>query len=243
MDRAAAALADRVFLETTRRFAAPRLAGEDVRAALELSQVEPGKPVADLGCGYGRHLKVLHQQGYERALGIDRSALLLAEAQAEAPHALLVEADLTALPLHGRSLAAAFCFYSSMFLGSHADALQALREAARVLREGGTLVLTTDNPVRLAANPSSHFEEDVPGLGRVIETSRYDPRENVDQVTKTICRRGGEELSATFRIRYYLPAQLAELAAAAGLGRMRLYPDAELTEATPQLVARLEKTA
>ena len=243
MDRAAAALADRVFLETTRRFAAPRLAEEDVRIALELSQVEPGKPVADLGCGYGRHLQALHRQGHDRALGVDRSALLLAEAQTEAPRALLVRADLAALPLPGGWLAAAVCFYSSMFLGSPADALQALREAARVLRAGGALILTTDNPLRLAANPQSHFEEDVPGLGRVIETSRYHPREGIDEVTKTIRPRRGEELSATFAIRYYLPTQLAELAAAAGLGRMRLYPDAALTERTPQLVARLEKTA
>ena len=44
------------------------------------------------------------------------------------------------------SLAAAFCFYSSMFLGTHEDALRALREAGRVLRPLGSLVLTQDNP-------------------------------------------------------------------------------------------------
>jgi SAM-dependent methyltransferase len=228
---------DRIFLETTRRFAPPGLAREDVRIALALAQVAPGKPVADLGCGYGRHLRALVEQGHARPLGIDRSALLLAEARAQAPGARLVEADLRALPLHEGELSAAFCFYSSMFLGSHEEALEALRECARVLRRGGALVLTTDNPLRLSAR--SRFAEDVPGLGRVIEESAFDG--TVDRVTKTVITAKGERLSATFVIRYYSPPDLAALARAAGLEFRRLEPDAPLTEATPQLVALLEK--
>ena len=171
MDR----VADRIFLETTRRYAAPRLAQQDVSAALRLAQVEPGKPVADLGCGYGRHLTALVEQGHEHPIGIDRSRLLLGEARTQAASARLIRADLRALPLHAASLAAAFCFYSSMFLGTEADALAALREAGRVLRTGGSLVLTTDNPLRLEARPQTLYEEDVPGLGRVEERSIWDP--------------------------------------------------------------------
>ena len=88
MDPGADAVGDRLFLELTRRFASPRLAGEDVRTALRLAQVAPGKPIADLGCGYGRHLRALAQAGHPHPLGIDRSSLLLAEAGREAPSAL-----------------------------------------------------------------------------------------------------------------------------------------------------------
>ena len=224
---------DRIFLETTRRFAPPRLAREDVRAALQLAQVEPGKPVADLGCGYGRHLRALQEEGYRAPIGVDRSLLLLGEAGVQAPGAALVRADLRALPLHASSLSAAFCFYSSMVLGSDADAVLCLVEAARVLREGGSLVLTTDNPLRLS--PRSRFEEDVPGLGRVVEESEFDG--TVDRVTKTLFAPGGEKLSATFSIRYYSPAALSDLGRKAGL----LLRSAELTQETPQLVAHLEK--
>jgi len=229
-------VADRVFLETTRRLAPRRFAQEDVHVALQLAQVEPGKPIADLGCGYGRHLREMVQFGH-RATGIDRSALLLGEARAEAPSAPLVRGDLRALPLHQGSLAAAFCFYSSMFLGSEEDAALALVEGARVLRPGGTLVLTADNPLRLAAHPRARTEHDLPGLGHVVEESHFDG--NVDHVHKTVRLGSGEVLTADFHIRYYAPEALAAIAYVAGLRFVRLHQP--LTEETPQMIALLEK--
>ena len=75
----------------------------------------------------------------------------------------------------------------------------------------------------------------------VVEESSFDARHNVDRVTKTLVTQAKERLSATFVIRYYPPPELAALARAAGLSFRRLEPDAPLTEATPQLVALLEK--
>src|SRR3989442_1410091 len=130
-------VADRIFLETTRRFASARLAREDVSTALTLVQIEPGKPIA--------------------------------------------------------------------------------------------------------ARPHLRYEEDVPGLGRIVEESEWDAKGNVDRVRKTLHTPAGENLSATFSIRYYAPPRLVELAGAAGFLLRRLEPEAPLTEETPQLIALLEK--
>src|SRR3954462_5856919 len=100
-----------------------------------------------------------------------------------------------------------------MFLGSEADVAAALAEAGRVLRPGGSLVLTTDNPLRLTANPRTHFEHDVPGLGHVVEESTYDPESRLDVIRRSLRSVDGTELRAEHRIRYFLPAELDRLAA------------------------------
>ncbi len=232
---------DRVFLETTRRLAPPGLAREDVRVALELLRPALGAAprVADLGCGFGRHLAAFAKHGIPRICGVDRSQLLLAEARKLLPGALLVKADLRALPFASGSLDGAACFYSSMFLGSDADSVAALAEARRALKPDGRLVLTTDNPLRLQAAPRAEYQEDVPGLGQVSEQSVFDERTAVDTVTRRVAAPGQLPLSATFRIRYYLPPALSALAKAAGLTLVRLQPDEALTEVSSQLIALL----
>lgn len=230
-----------LFLATMRRLAPPGLAAEDVCLALALLGDARRGALANLGCGYGRHLRALEAQGVRGVLGLDRSRVLLQEVPREAPSARPVLGNLRALPLRAGGLDGALCFYSSMFLGTEAEAAQALREAARVLRPRGRLVLTCDNPLRLAAAPRASFQEDVPGLGVVREESEFDARGGVDRVSRSLVRPSGARLEATFHIRYFLPEALAALAAPAGLRLVRLEPDTALTEATPQLVALLER--
>ena len=230
-----------LFLATMRRLAPPGLAVQDARLALSLIGDAGDGVLADLGCGYGRHLRALEGLGVRGVLGVDRSRLLLGELVHEAPSALPLRADLRALPLRSGSLAGAFCFYSSMFLGTERDAAQALGEAARVLRPRGRLVLTTDNPLRLAAAPRASFLDDIAGLGVVREESTFDAREGIDCVARSLVRPSGERLDATFRIRYFAPAALAAVTSSVGLRLVRLEPDAPLTERTPQLVALFER--
>jgi len=241
MEPSESVAADQLFLETTRRLAPSRLAAHDVETALRLLEADPREAVADLGCGYGRHLVPLLEQGRVRVLGIDRSALLLDEARKLAPQAQLLRGDLRALPLARASLGGATCFYSSFALGTHQDARAALAEIARVLRPGARLVVTTDNPLRLEASPESDFVEQVPGLGRVAERSRFDARARIDVVERSLVRQDGTRLAGTWRIRYFLPGELAELGRLAGLAFLRLDPGARLTRDTAQLTALFER--
>ena len=80
-------------------------------------------------------------------------------------------------------------------------------------------------------------EHDLPGLGRIVEESRFDG--TVDHVRKTVRFQSGEVLTADFHIRYYTPEALASIAYVAGLRFVRLHEP--LTDATPQMIALLEK--
>src|SRR3989442_1029974 len=91
------------------------------------------------------------------------------------------------------------------------------------------------------ASIAAPFCSGAPGLGGIIGGSGGEGKGSVARVTKPLCAPAGENLSATFSIRYYAPPRLVELACAAGLFLRRLEPDAPLTEETPQLIALLEK--
>ncbi|HEU0157798.1 MAG TPA: metalloregulator ArsR/SmtB family transcription factor, partial [Hyphomicrobiaceae bacterium] len=110
-----------------------------IAAALE---GEPLGFLIDLGTGTGRMLELLAAR-YRRGLGIDRSPAMLAYARAKLERAKLAHAqvrqgDIYDLPL-GDGLADVVLMHQVMhFLG---DPPQAIREAARVLRPGGRLLI------------------------------------------------------------------------------------------------------
>jgi len=95
----------------------------------------------DLGCGTGRHARLLAEQGI-RTVGIDLSHRLLRQGPKAAPAGpLLVCGDLAALPLRGRfDLVYALNFVLS-FLQTNEALLNALREVRRVLSPRGVFVM------------------------------------------------------------------------------------------------------
>jgi SAM-dependent methyltransferase len=100
----------------------------------------------DAGCGDGRHLAAIAAAGYRpaRVVGVDISQRILETARATvaelAPE--LVRANLEALPLEDDAFDLVLC---TQVIEHLIDVEAGMRELARVLRPGGTLVLTTDN--------------------------------------------------------------------------------------------------
>lgn len=104
---------------------------------LDLAGVAPGDRVVDVGCGNGAHLRGLRARGAD-AVGVDLSSGMLRSA---APHPLLVNGDVQALPLRR---GAADVVLAPHMLYHVPDRTAAAHELRRVLRPGGTCVVITN---------------------------------------------------------------------------------------------------
>lgn len=110
---------------------------EWVREFVELS----GKRLLDAGCGVGTYTHVLQRAG-AIALGVDVEEARVAKAKGEPSSATFVVASVEQLPCRAGSFDLVF---SHEVIEHLQDDQQALREAARVLRPGGHLVLYAPN--------------------------------------------------------------------------------------------------
>jgi 2-polyprenyl-3-methyl-5-hydroxy-6-metoxy-1,4-benzoquinol methylase len=103
-----------------------------------MANIRPEGLVVDIGCGQGATAGLLAELGYD-AVGIDMDADTVSSAAAAYPAARFVMGDACALPFGDE---AADGVLIECVLSLVPDASKALEEAARVLRYGGSLVLT-----------------------------------------------------------------------------------------------------
>lgn len=124
--------------------------------------------MVDLCCGEGRLSRALTTAGHE-VVGLDASAALVAAARAAAPDIPVVHADAAAAPLASGCADVVVAF---MCLHDLDDPEQAFREARRITRGGGRLVVALLDP-RISA-----------GLTGGVHDATYE---------KTVRRRGLEQ--------------------------------------------------
>ncbi|MEZ4592295.1 MAG: class I SAM-dependent methyltransferase [Chloroflexota bacterium] len=118
--------------------------------AVALAELPVGTAVLDVGCGAGATLDYLAGLGLH-AVGIDPSRKLLAQGNGRSPRLSLTQGRGETLPFAAHTFGAllAECCLSLMD-----DAAAALAEFTRVLRPGGTLILSdmlAGNPAGIAA--------------------------------------------------------------------------------------------
>ena len=106
-------------------------------------------PIADVGCGTGDLLLELTRRGVE-VLGADDSPEIVEAARLRLPGARIAVAPVTQLPFDDASLAAVLLVEVVEHL-DNATLDGAFKEARRVLRPGGHLVITTPNKEDIAA--------------------------------------------------------------------------------------------
>ncbi|HEX8983372.1 MAG TPA: class I SAM-dependent methyltransferase [Ktedonobacterales bacterium] len=96
--------------------------------------------ICDLGCGPGQVAGYLYERGCE-VVGVDLSDAMVEEARRLHPGLRFLQADMRQLPFEDGALGGIVAFYSLIHLPT--DELPvALRELRRVLREGGSLLVT-----------------------------------------------------------------------------------------------------
>lgn len=107
----------------------------------------------DAACGTGRHAIHLHARGWD-VIGVDATPAMLDQARVKAPEVRFQPGDLEALPLADAAVDLAVC---SLAL-THVPRLEAaIIELARVVRPGGTVIVSDIHPTATLIGGSAAF--------------------------------------------------------------------------------------
>lgn len=159
-----------------------------------LAGLEPGAPIADLGCGHGFTLEFLRRLGYHNLLGIDlsiswrlraRAALTMYRERSLTPPYRILRGSISESSIPASSISLAVSI-STIEHGVDVDRF--LADSFRILKPGAQLFITTDywrdkidlpDSIRAFGLPWRIFDRDQ--IGRVLDSAArigFEPREN-----------------------------------------------------------------
>jgi SAM-dependent methyltransferase len=109
---------------------------------LAWAHLEPGMSVLDAGCGTGSYVPLTHDAGATSIVALDTAVEHVATLPQRLPAArcLPVAGSITALPFAEASFDAVWCANTLQYVGDE-DAVEAVREFARVVRPGGIVAV------------------------------------------------------------------------------------------------------
>jgi SAM-dependent methyltransferase len=186
----------------------------------------------DLGCGAGRHSRLLCDRWW--TVGLDLSSALLRVARQESPDEPYVRADMRELPFAPESFDLAVNLFTSFgYFDDDLAHAQVLRCVGDVIRRGGTFVLDFLNPEEVRSNLVA-YDEQVVGGDRVEQFRALSADRKY--IEKTIRVRNREYLE---RVRLFSRIELEALLAAASfdvVARAGNYAGAPWTEVSPRTI-------
>ncbi|WP_027946840.1 class I SAM-dependent methyltransferase [Amycolatopsis taiwanensis] len=136
---------------------------------------DSGRSTLDLGCGEGRVARDLAARGH-RVTGVDASPTLIGAASAAHPEGEYTVADAADLPFPDDSFDLAIAYNSLIDVD---DLPGAVREAGRVLRPGGRLVLSILHPANTGIRTGEGDD-----LAFVVDGSYFTSRRTEDLVER-----------------------------------------------------------
>lgn len=192
---------------------------QEVARLIDVLGLPSGSRILDVPCGQGRHAHLFAETGFD-VDGLDYSTDLLARARKRGtgPHLRYTRGDMRAMPARwtGRFDAVVNLFTSFGFFANPADDAVVIREFARVLKPGGTLVWHGGNRDGVMARFLDRDWWQTEDGTLVAQERSFDALSGfltVRSVWSGPAGRGERE----HRIRLYTPTRLAELCASAGL--------------------------
>lgn len=132
----------------------PAIQAEEPVVRAMLDPLSPGRAV-DVGCGTGRHAGFLSAQGFD-TVGVDATDAMLSVARQRFPEVEFRQGRLEALPLEDESADVLV----SALAACHAPDLSAVfAEFARVVRPGGTMIISDPHPTTVAFGGVAGFPD------------------------------------------------------------------------------------
>jgi ubiquinone/menaquinone biosynthesis C-methylase UbiE len=127
-----------------------------------LDTTPPGRAL-DAACGTGRHARRLIERGHE-VVGLDASPEMLARARENLPAARFESGDLSDLPFRDAEFDLAVCALALDHVG---NLNLAIEELARVVRDGGRVIISDVHPLLKALGGAAYFR-DAEGASGVV---------------------------------------------------------------------------
>jgi SAM-dependent methyltransferase len=190
--------------------------------------------VLDLGCGAGRHSKVLCERWW--TVGLDLSAALLRIARRESPEAPYVRADMRELPFASESFDLVVNLFTSFgYFEDDSESERVLSRLCSALRRGGTLVIDFLNAAQVRGNLVPYDERVANGI--TIEERRViSPDDRFVEKTIRLRGRGKEYIE---RVRLLSAVDLERMLDAAGfdaVARVGDYGGGEWSADSPRTI-------
>ena len=139
--------------------------------------------ILDFGCGYGRVLGELYQEGYDKLIGLDFSPAMIAAARAQYPEIAFEQIESLTIPLPDASVDGVLLFSVLTCIPTDEGQRELLKEVNRVLSRGGLLYISDlwlqsdeRNLTRYARDEQKYGIYGVFDLPEGVTVRHHDPR-------------------------------------------------------------------